>query len=273
MTDTDMSHVDELMPVSGGRVYVRRDGPRRAPALLLVHGSASSGRVWNEVLPHLTGAFGVIRIDLLGFGRSDKPDADVYGTAEQAARCGEVLDRLGAVRAVVAGHSSGGAVATAIAEGRPDLVAGLNLINTGPAMDAYIGEDPGGIDPSAWPPSDEAVRALARDAFANDDFPVPDAMIEDVRAMTFGSFAATMRASTEYLVERDLPGRLAGLGKPLLVVYGDHDRRWDPASFARYAAVPGADVVRLAGPGHTPILEDPKRTAEVMAGCVRTFVH
>lgn len=273
MTDTETFHVGELFPVADGRVYVRQDGPRRAPALLLVHGSASSGRVWNEVLPHLAGPFRVIRIDLLGFGRSDKPDADAYATAAQAARCGEVLDRLGVVRAAVAGHSSGGAVATAIAEERPDLVAGLNLVDTGPAMDAYIAEDPGGIDPSAWPPSDEVVRTLARNAFASDDFPVPAEMIEDVQAMTFGSFAATMRASTEYLVERDLPGRLAGLGKPLLVVYGDHDRRWDPASFARYAAVPGADVVRLAGPGHTPILEDPKHTAEVMAGCARMFIH
>ncbi|MFD0473963.1 alpha/beta fold hydrolase [Nonomuraea thailandensis] len=55
---------------------------------------------------------------------------------DQARRAGEALDRLGVRQAVVAGHSSGGVVATALAELRPGLVTALALVNTGPSLDA-----------------------------------------------------------------------------------------------------------------------------------------
>lgn len=55
--------------------------------------------------------------------------------------------------------------------------------------------------------------------------------------------------------------RLASIGKPLLVIFGEEDRRWRSSSAADYRAVPGARVEMLPGVGHTPILEDPVRTA------------
>jgi pimeloyl-ACP methyl ester carboxylesterase len=53
----------------------------------------------------------------------------------------------------------------------------------------------------------------------------------------------------------------APLGKPLLVIFGEEDRRWRSSSAADYRAVHGARVEMLPGLGHTPILEDPARTA------------
>lgn len=61
-----------LSPDDGG-IHVCQDGPRDAPALLLIHGSASSTRSWDPLVPLLTGSHRVIRIDLLGHGRSAKP--------------------------------------------------------------------------------------------------------------------------------------------------------------------------------------------------------
>lgn len=50
-------------------------------------------------------------------------------------------------------------------------------------------------------------------------------------------------------------------GKPLLVLFGEDDRRWRSSSAADYHAVPGARVELLPGLGHSPILEDPPRVA------------
>lgn len=73
-----------------------------------------------------------------------------------------------------------------------------------------------------------------------------------------------MRASTACLGRQALPDRLAVLGEPPLVVFGDQDRRWRPSSAADYPAVPGAEAEMLPGAGHTPVPVEPRRTAGLL---------
>ena len=255
---------ESILPLDGGDIYVCQDGPRDAPALLLIHGSASSTRSWDLMVPALTVSHRVIRIDLLGHGRSAKPAGARYEVPEQGRRAGVALDRLGVERAIVVGHSSGGTVATALAEQRPDLVTALALINTGPSMDALIAQESAAIGPSQWPPNDEQIRQFASTGFSRPDYPVPQELVDDLRGMTFHAFVAIMQAPREYLEEQALPDRLKVLGKPLLVIFGEEDRRWRSSSAADYRVVPGAKVELLPGAGHSPILEDPPRTAELL---------
>ncbi|MEV4012326.1 alpha/beta fold hydrolase [Nonomuraea angiospora] len=252
------------LSLDDGDMHVRQDGPRDAPALLLIHGTAASARSWDSLVPLLAGSHRVIRIDLLGHGRSGQPADGSYAIPDQARRAGAALDRLGVEHAVVAGHSSGGTVATALAEQRPDLVTALALINTGPSMDALIAQESAAIGPSQWPPNDEQIRQFASTGFSRPDYPVPQELVDDLRGMTFHAFVAIMQAPREYLEEQALPDRLKVLGKPLLVIFGEEDRRWRSSSAADYRVVPGAKVELLPGAGHSPILEDPPRTAELL---------
>jgi pimeloyl-ACP methyl ester carboxylesterase len=113
-------------------VHVRQDGPRDAPVLVLIHGFAGSTRWWDALVPMLARSYRVIRIDLLGHGRSAKPVGGGYEIPEQGARVGAALDRLGVTHAVVVRHSTGGSVATALAEQRPPpRTADLLLAFTG----------------------------------------------------------------------------------------------------------------------------------------------
>jgi pimeloyl-ACP methyl ester carboxylesterase len=258
------------LSLDDGEIYVRQDGPRDAPALLLIHGNASSARWWDELVPMLTRFHRVIRIDLLGYGRSAKPADRSYALPDQARRVGAAMDRLGVERVVVVGHSSGGAAAIALAELRPDLVTALVLINTGPHLGAYIAP-PMAIDPSQWPDvSDEQLRQFAGPAFSRPGYQIPVELLTEVRAMTFHSLTATTQASRDYVREQALPDRLAPLGQPLLVIFGEDDRRWRSSSAADYRAVPGSIVEMLPGLGHTPILEDPARTAAALLAFTAT---
>jgi len=249
------------LTLDDGDIHVCQDGPRDAPALLLIHGSASSARSWDLLVPLLTGAHHVIRIDLLGHGLSGKPAGPSYAVPDQARRAGEALDRLGVERAIVAGHSSGGAVATALAEQRPGLVTALALVNTGPGMHAFIPSESAVITPSQWPPTDEQLRRFAGTAVSRAGYLIPQELLDEVRMMTYHTLTATMQGIRDYLEQRALPDRLAVLGTPLLVIFGADDRRWRSSSAADYRVVPGADVELLPGLGHSPILEDPERTA------------
>ncbi|MGK5557494.1 alpha/beta fold hydrolase [Actinomadura kijaniata] len=245
-------------------LHVSQDGPDDAPALLLIHGSASSARSWDPLVPLLTGSHRVIRVDLLGHGRSAKPDDAGYTVPDQARRVGATLDRLGVGRAVVVGHSSGGAVATALAEQRGDLVTALALIGAGPVLDAYIAPRLA-ITPEQWPHlTDDQLREFAGSGFSRPGYQIPQEFLDDVRAMTFHTLTATMRGTLAYLEQRSLPDRLAPLGRPLLVIFGAEDRRWRPSSAADYRAVPGARIEMLPEVGHSPMLEDPPRTAAVL---------
>ncbi|MEU6425563.1 alpha/beta hydrolase [Microbispora sp. NPDC046973] len=268
MTDSDGRQPVEgetaessTLSLDDGDIHVCQDGPRDAPALLLIHGSASSARSWDRLVPLLTGSHRVIRIDLLGHGRSAKPAGPSYAIPDQGRRVGAALDRLGVERAIVAGHSSGGAVATALAEQRPDLVTALVLINTGPGMDAFIASESAAIAPSQWPPTDEQIRRFASTGVSRAGYRIPRELLDEVRVMTHHTLTATMQGTRDYLERRTLPDRLAALGTPLLVIFGEDDRRWRSSSAADYRAVPGAKVELLPGLGHSPILEDPPRTA------------
>ncbi|MFF5012607.1 alpha/beta fold hydrolase [Streptomyces sp. NPDC001165] len=249
------------LSLDDGDIYVCQDGLRDAPTLLLIHGSASSTRSWDPLVPLLTGYHRAIRTDLLGHGRSAKPADRSYAIPDQARRAGAVLDRLGVEHAVVVGHSSGGVVATALAEQRPDLVTALALINTGPSLDAFIATESAAIGLSQWPPTDEQLRRFSSTGFSRAGYKIPEELLDDVRGMTHHSLTLSMRATRSYLEQRALPNRLTVLGKPLLVIFGEDDRRWRSSSASDYRAVPGARVELLPGLGHSPLLEDPPRTA------------
>jgi pimeloyl-ACP methyl ester carboxylesterase len=252
---------DSTLPLEDGDIYVCQDGPRDALALLLIHGSASSTRSWDPLVPLLTRSHRVIRIDLLGHGRSGKPADRSYAIPDQGRRVGVALDRLGVKHTIVVGHSSGGYSATALAEQRPDLVTALALINTGPSMDAFIAPQSAAIGPSQWPLTDEQIRQFASTGFSRPGYQIPQELLDEVRSMTYHTLTMTMKASRDYLEQQALPDRLTVLGKPLLAIFGEEDRRWRSSSAADYRVVPGARVELLPGVGHSPILEDPPLTA------------
>ncbi|MGW5670264.1 alpha/beta fold hydrolase [Micromonospora sp. NPDC003776] len=259
------------LPLDGGNVYVSQDGPPDAPALVLIHGLGSSTRWWDRVIPMLARSHRVIRMDLLGHGRSAKPAGGGYTIPQQARRVGQALDRLGVKHAIVVGHSTGGYVATALAEQRGDLVTALALIDTGPRMDAFISDGRVGqlifvpvVGQLLWRMrTDGVIRRGLSTAFAP-EFEIPQQLVDDTRGMTYHALTATSRASDDYLTQRPLPDRLTTLGKPLLVIFGEQDRRWRSSTAALYRAVPGSRVELLPGVGHSPMIEDPPRTATLL---------
>jgi pimeloyl-ACP methyl ester carboxylesterase len=194
------SHAEVFLPLDDGEIHVCQDGPRDAPALLLIHGTAATARSWEPMLPRLTGSHRVIRIDLLGCGQSANPDRASYAAPDQAHRA--------------------------------DL-------------------------------TDEQLRRAASSAFAP-GYQIPQPFFDQVRDMDLGVFAATSQAVRAYLDERGLPDRLTTLAKPLLVIFGEEDRRWRSSSAVEYLAVPGAKVEMMPGAGHSPNLEDPARTAATL---------
>jgi pimeloyl-ACP methyl ester carboxylesterase len=257
----DVKHSDGM--------HVVHDGPRQAPPLLLIHGSGASGSSWGPVVPALAGRYHVIRVDLPGHGQS--PPAPSYDVPEQAGRVAALLDGLGLRHVTVAGHSSGGYVATALAEQRPGLVGSLALISTGPSLDALLPQPvllrallapPFG--PLLWSVRSDAMIRKGLSVVCNLPVDIPDDLVAEVRGIGYRTFRTVLRRNTAYIAERSVPERLTALGLPVLVIFGAADPRWEPSSAHQYDAVPNARVEMLPGVGHLPMFEAPEPTSQLL---------
>ena len=187
-----------VRPLNDSDLNVVDDGQRDAPCLLLVHGLAGSTAWWDPVVPILASNFRVIRVDLRGHGRSPSPRHG-YDTATHARSVAATLDRLGISRLSVVGHSTGGYVATALAEQRGDTVVSLTLIDTGPSPKAIIPQ--GFLSRLALLPVPGRLLGGAlrghypqppRPAFFR-EVDIPREVIESIQGMTHRAFASTAR--------------------------------------------------------------------------------
>ena len=114
-------------PVAGSTAAWREAGV--GPPLVLVHGAGGSADLWDPQLDGLADVARVVAPDLPGHGRA--PGQGKPSIAAYAEWLGTFLGTLRAGRAVVVGHSMGGAVAQALALRAPGRLAGLVLIGTG----------------------------------------------------------------------------------------------------------------------------------------------
>lgn len=120
----------EFVDLDGVRLYCYAFGQRGAGhPIVLVHGSFTSSRLWQDVLPRLPKGHRVLVLDLLGHGRSDPPGTAALTVAAHATRLAHLLDVLGVREAALVGHGMGAAVAARVAHEQPDRVAQLMLVN------------------------------------------------------------------------------------------------------------------------------------------------
>jgi pimeloyl-ACP methyl ester carboxylesterase len=113
--------------------FAQLDGTRmryldvgQGPAVVLIHGFASSIENWVTVIPQLKQHHRVIAVDLRGFGWTDRPVAD-YSPAAQAKLVKALLDERGVEQAAIVAHSWGSSVALAFALAYPERVTRIAL--------------------------------------------------------------------------------------------------------------------------------------------------
>ena len=107
-----------------GALHARTLGDGTAGVLLL-HGLGGSNAYWGAAYDTLAESGRLIVPDLLGFGSSPRPSTG-YTATDHVRALTALLDELAVAGPIVVGaHSFGCLVALALAEQRPDLVAGV----------------------------------------------------------------------------------------------------------------------------------------------------
>jgi pimeloyl-ACP methyl ester carboxylesterase len=264
-----------ILRLPGGDMQVLEKGPRDAPPIVLVHCYTCSIAWWQAMIPLLDRRHRVVAVDLRGFGGSEKPTSG-YAIEDQAAFVAEALDRLDVHGATVVGQSLGGTVATALDDVPGDYVRRLVIIDQAPeerfskglGFAAELSTAPV-LGPALWQVTpDVAVKDGLQVAFAP-GYEVPDEFVDEFNRMTYTSYDAD-GAEGEYMDAEPLDRRIEAAKTPLLAIFGSEDQLYDAqGALAAYAKVPGAETALIPGAGHSPNVEKPARTAQLVLGFAR----
>ena len=261
-----------ILDLPGGEMQVRERGPRGGSPIVLIHCFSCAMDWWDGMLPMLERKHRVIEVDLLGHGGSEKPSSG-YTPENQAKVVSEALEQLKVSDAEIVGHSLGGAVSVALAQNAPQLVNRVVIIDMPPdnsygdlgfiaglAFQPVLGEALWRIKP------DFSIRDGLGVAFAP-GYGVPDAFVEDVKRLTYTAYDESPSGADDFVNAESLDQRMKQTGKPLMVLMGAEEQIVnDPQrALAQYAGtVPGTETHLIAGAGHSPNVEKPRETADLV---------
>jgi pimeloyl-ACP methyl ester carboxylesterase len=244
--------------------------------ILLLHGQPGSARDWDGVVASLDPAVESIAIDRPGWdGRSSATDLD--GNADAALTA---LDRVGATRATVLGHSFGAAVAAWLAVREPERVGALVLaapaVNVASlyALDRWLAIPVAGEVTSAaalagvgTALSTGPLRRVLADRLRLDDRYLASAGRRLTRRSTWRSFAVEQRVLVGELPR--LERRLGEISAPTTIVAGTRDYVVPASSIRQLAGqMSGARVRWLPGAGHLLPVRRASELAEIAADAV-----
>jgi pimeloyl-ACP methyl ester carboxylesterase len=267
----------EILSLPGGDVQVLEEPARTSrpgAPIVLIHCYLCSLRWWDELAPLLAREHRVIRVDLLGHGGSEKPSSG-YSVDDQARLVAGALNKLEVQGAVVVGQSMGSAVAVALAQQSSQLAD--RVVDIALAADNDSSELPLTARLLYTPVLGQALYRLSPDFAVRDGFneafapgfEVPDefddVIVDGFRAGTYTSFDESHDALEEFRDTSPLDERMREAAVPLMVILGEEDQVVDYEEAAQgLSDVPGARISTLPGVGHTPQIEDPRRTAALI---------
>lgn len=252
--------------VDGIRLHYELAGDA-GPLVVLTHGLGGRLEFYDPHVEGLVRHHRVVRWDLRGAGRSEKPPGP-YSPVMFARDLAGLLDHLGENAAFLVGHSGGGVVSQRFALDFPTRTRGLVLASTSSEVGAKAtaawhrladtveqrgfgpadrDPDPRGFGPAFAAARPDVVRALAEETRQND----PRAYAASARA--FGAYNFTPE--------------LAALRAPTLILQGLADQMTPPGgSVILSRHLPHARLVMVPDAGHNLPIEMPALfTAAILA--------
>ncbi|MEA5510067.1 alpha/beta fold hydrolase [Crocosphaera sp. UHCC 0190] len=224
----------------GHNIYYVRAGvkqPQRPP-LLLIHGFGASTDHWDKNIAQLQETFEVWAIDLLGFGRSAKPNLQYSGNLWRD-QLNDFITEIIGQPVILAGNSLGGYASLCVAAECPNAAKGLILLNSaGPFSDSKNPKKPNPIQklirsvllhpfPSyllfQYMRRPANIRKTLKKVYLNQEA-VTDKLVEDIYRPSCDEGAVQVFASVFKTPQGEtVDNLLQQLTHPLLMLWGSGD--------------------------------------------------
>jgi pimeloyl-ACP methyl ester carboxylesterase len=232
--------------------------------LVLVHGLAGRAEDWLALVPELRDAgYRIYALDLLGYGRSDKPDVD-YSIALESDILRQFIDSQHLQQPDLAGWSMGGWIAGKFAVDNPGRVHRLILLDSaGMKFDA--------VNAAALRPKTEADLAHMMHVLTPHPMRVPSFYAHDfLRHFAEEDWIVGRALKSMYTGKDLLDGKLGGVKIPVLLVWGKEDVLTPPSIGEQMRQeMPQSILYLVNGCGHLAPVECSKPIAAEMVKFLR----
>jgi len=236
----------------------RTASPPEAPHLILVHGAGGNHQHWGSAVRNLRSA-NVHALDLPGHGRSSGTGHQTIG--DYATFVVRFMDALGLQRAIIAGHSMGGATAMTTALNYPQRVAGLILVGTGARLRVLPKILEGTLNDF-----ENTVELICKYAYAQQ---APREWVRRGQLQMLQVAPQTIHDDFAACNAFDITERLGEIRCPTLVICGTEDTL-TPPKYASFLAerIAGAELELVEGAGHMVMVEKAGEVAEAIAAAL-----
>ena len=229
-------------------------GSANSPAIVLIHGSVVTRKMWIPQLRGLSDSYHVIAPDLPGHGTLARIPFTFSAAAQTLA---DIIKHEARGRALVAGLSLGGYVAMELAQRSPDLVSGLVVSGSSLNFDGILGpylKFASWLMQRGWlklgkEKSEEKVKRMFPPALA-------DVAEEQLRA---GVYPDALGPSYAEMAGRDFSAVLAEYPGPSLILNGERDSSTRKGEAKFLAAARQGRVQTVSDAGHACNLDQPEK--------------
>lgn len=256
----------DMLTAAGTTLHVRDDGPKDAPAVILLHGFGSSLHTFEPWAEALKDGYRVVRLDLPGSGLSPPDPTGDYTDTRSVALILVLMDQLSIEKAAFVGNSIGGRIAWNLAADHPERVEKLVLISPdGFASPGFAygeaADVPAVMKAMRFTLPKSAIRPNLAASYG-DPKRLTEATVKRYHDLMLAPGGrAALLARMEQTVLTDPATRLPQIGAPVLLLWGKKDRLIPFSNSADYTRLlQDSRLVAFKDLGHVPMEEDPAQS-------------
>ncbi|MEE9435005.1 MAG: alpha/beta hydrolase [Sphingorhabdus sp.] len=253
-------------------VHLRDEGPKDAPAIILLHGSNASLHTWDGWVDRLKGTYRIIRFDLAGHGLTGPHPEDCYSSACNIDAVDKVASERGLTKFTLAGNSMGGNISYMYARAHPGRLEGLILVDPSGAPAAKKPDLPIGFRIAMMPGINRLARVITPRSMIEKSLSQSvsnQAVVTDENVDLYwnllrraGNREATAKRFANYATRRQVEP-LAASPVPTLVLWGKEDKLINVGAAPWFAKqFSGSKTIIYDGIGHLPMEEVAGRSAD-----------
>ncbi len=254
---------EKYATVNGNKIRYLEEG-NSDDTIVLLHGLGGMAERWIPVIPFLSKKYRIIAPDLIGYGQSDKPQAD-YTIDLFRKTTLEFLEILSLQNVLMIGTSLGGETVAECASTQNPRIKKIVLSSpagimkkSNPVLDAYI--------MAALHPTSESVKS-AYQMMTGKNTEVSEKSVENFISNMERHNAKMVFLST-LLGMKNSPAiteKLHLIKIPVLLIWGNNDSMI-PVEYSKdfASSIPNCELVIMDGCGHIPYEEKPSEFSKLV---------